>query len=390
MLHKNLFEAAKKGVFNMTKLEQIFQENEEVFYEIYTAIRENNINKLDNLLSKNPEFIHVPVYGDEKKNESLLHFAAFLEKRNICIYLIKSGIDINLVDGFNHTPLKFFASHGDLECIKDFILKGAWVDGDCRGIITPLISAVIEGHREIVKYLLDCGADINRLHRRLNQTPLDLATSYGHQDIFELLKTSGGLSAQEQINLINKRGDGILAHIDNNVGSILSTVLNKDTIDIRTALIEKDKKFKLLFTIGVFESLPRIELMMSVPYDWPINLQLIEEKCVESFPIQLIFLLGKYRLDGNELHEGMVIEKTDTQWNHLEWPESIYAFILTDYQFNPHSEHVVEVKEVDNEVSLLLLMPVKYPKTGCPMGSKMENWLNKHRSAKWGKVSLKV
>ncbi len=84
----------------------------------------------------------------------------------------------------------------------------------------------------------------------MNQTPLDLATSYGHQDIFELLKTSGGLSAQEQINLINKRGDGILAHIDNNVGSILSTVLNKDTIDIRTALIEKDKKFKLLFTIG--------------------------------------------------------------------------------------------------------------------------------------------
>ncbi|CAM5678789.1 Ankyrin repeat domain-containing protein OS=Lysinibacillus sphaericus OX=1421 GN=LS41612_13355 PE=4 SV=1 [Lysinibacillus sphaericus] len=186
-------------------------------------------------------------------------------------------------------------------------------DGDCRGIITPLISAVIEGHIEIVKYLLDFGADINRLHRRLNQTPLELATAYGHQDIIELLKSRGGLSAQEQIDLMNERGDGILAHIDNKVGSILSTVLNKDTNDIRTALIEKDKKFKLLFFIGAFESSPGIELMMSVPYDWPINLQLVEEKCVESFPIQLMFLLGKYRFGGNELHEGMVIEKTDTE-----------------------------------------------------------------------------
>ncbi|WP_170207782.1 hypothetical protein, partial [Lysinibacillus sphaericus] len=162
------------------------------------------------------------------------------------------------------------------------------------------------------------GADINRLHRRLNQTPLELATAYGHQDIIELLKSRGGLSAQEQIDLMNERGDGILAHIDNKVGSILSTVLNKDTNDIRTALIEKDKKFKLLFSIGAFESSPGIELMMSVPYDWPINLQLVEEKCVESFPIQLMFLLGKYRFGGNELHEGMVIEKTDTKWNHLE------------------------------------------------------------------------
>jgi len=377
----------------MTKFEKIFQENEEVFYEIYASIRENDINKLENLLSKYPDFIHVPVYGDEKKNESLLHFAAFIEKRDICLYLIKSGIDINYVDGLYHTPLKFFASHGDLECIKDFILRGAWVDGDCRGIITPLISAVIEGHIEIVKYLLDCGADINRLHRRFNQTPLDLAKVYGHQDIFELLKSRGGLSAQEQIDLMNERGDGILAHIDNNVGSILSTVLKKDTIDIRTALIEKDKKFKLLFTIGLFEALPRIELMMSVPYDWPINLQLIEEKCVESFPIQLMFLLSQYRLDGNKLHEGIVIEKTDTNWNQLEWPESIDAFILTDYQFNPNSEQTEEVEEVeedDDEVSLLLLIPIKYPKTGCPKGIKMENWLNKHRSAKWGKVSLKV
>ncbi|MFJ7662781.1 ankyrin repeat domain-containing protein [Lysinibacillus sp. NPDC097162] len=374
----------------MTKFEKLFQENEEFFYEIYASIRENDINKLDDLLSKYPDFIHVPVYGDEKKNESLLHFAAFIEQRDICLYLIKSGIDINFVDGLYHTPLKFFASHGELECIKDFILRGAWVDGDCRGIITPLISAVIEGHIEIVKYLLDCGADINRLHRRFNQTPLDLAKVYGHQDIIELLESRGGLSAQEQIDLMNERGDGILAHIDNNVGLILSTVLNKDTIDIRTALIEKDKKFKLLFTIGVFETSPRIELMMSVPYDWPINLQLVEEKCVESFPIQLMFLLGQYKLDGNKLQEGIVIEKTDTNWNKLEWPESIDAFILTDFQFNPYSEWTEDVEEDDDEVSLLLLIPIKYPKTGCPKGIKLENWLNKHRSAKWGKVSLKV
>lgn len=373
----------------MTKFEQIFRENEEVFYKIYTSIRENDIKKLDNIVTKYPEFIQVPVYGDEKKNESLLHFAAFLEKKDICNYLIDSGIDINVVDCFFHTPLKYFAGHGDLESLKEFVSRGAWVDGDSRGIIPPLASASIENHFDIVRYLLDNGADVNRFHRRFNQTPLDLASVYGHQDIIELLKSRGGLSAQEQIDLKNERGDGILAHVDNKVGSILSTVLTKNTIDLRTALIKNDKKFKLIFTIGVFESLPRIELMMCVPYDWPINLQLVGEKCVESFPIQLMFSLGQYRLDGNELREGMVIEKIDNIWNQLEWPENIDAFILTDYQFNPDSEQI-GVDEDDEEVSLLLLIPIKYPKTGCPEGSKLEDWLKKHRSAKWGKVSLKV
>lgn len=213
-----------------------------------------------------------------------------------------------------------------------------------------------------------------------------MASVYGHQDIIEILRSSGGLSAQEQIDLKNERGNGILAHIDSKVGTILSTVLTKDTINLRTALIRNDKKFKLIFTIGVFESLPRIELMMCVPYDWPINLQLVDGKCIESFPIQLIFLLGKYRLDGNELCEGMVIEKIDDRWNQLDWPENIDAFILTDYQFNPESEQM----GVDEEVSLLLLVPIKYPKKGCPDGKKLEEWLKKHQSAKWGKVSLKV
>jgi len=371
----------------MTKLEQIFLENEEIFYKIYASIRENDIKNLENILTKYPEFIQVPVYGDEKKNESLLHYAAFLEKKDICNYLIDSGIDINVVDCVFHTPLHYFAGHGDLESLKIFVSRGAWIDGDSRGLITPLASASIENHFDIVEYLVDNGADVNRLHRRFNQTPLDLASVYGHQDIVELLKSRGGLSAQEQIDLKNERGDGILAHIYNNVGSILSTVLTKNTIDIRTALIKNDKKFKLIFTIGVFESLPRIELMMSVPYDRPINLQLVGEKCVESFPIQLMFSLGQYRLDGNELREGMVIEKTDTKWNQLEWPENIDAFILTDYQFNPNSE---QIDEVDDEVNLLLLIPIKYPKTGCPKGSKLENWLKKHRTAKWGKVSLKI
>ncbi|WP_375199430.1 ankyrin repeat domain-containing protein [Bacillus sp. RS11] len=371
----------------MEDIKKIFEDNTDIFYKIYDSIREDDVKLLDSILIKYPEFINIPVYGNVEKNKSLLHFASSRAKKNTCSYLIKKGINVNVVDSWYCSSLEYVAGQGDIEWVKEFISIGAWVDGDSRGIITPLMSAVIEGHIENVKYLLDSGADINRLHRRFNQTALDLASVYDHQNIIELLKSKGGLSAHEQIDLMNERGDGILAHIDNKVGSILSTVLTKNTIDLRTALIKNDKKFKLIFTIGVFESLPRIELMMSVPYDWPVNRQLVDEKCVESFPAQLMFLLGQYRLDGNELREGMVIEKTDTEWNQLEWPKSTDAFILTDYQFNPDLE---QIDEVDDEVSLLLLIPIKYPKTGCPKGSKMENWLGKHRTAKWGKVSLKV
>jgi len=371
----------------MENVKKIFEDNADIFYKIYDSVRDDDVKLLDTILIKYPEFIGVPVYGNVDKNESLLHFAASRGKKNTCLYLIKKGICVNVVDCWYCTSLEYVAGQGDIELVKELISIGAWVNGDSRGIITPLISAVIEGHIEIVKYLLDCGADINRLHRRFNQTALDFASLYNNQNIIELLKSRGGLSAQEQIDLKNERGDGILEHVDHKVGSILSTVITKDTIDLRTALIKNDKKFKLIFTIGVFESLPRTELMMSVPYDWPINLQIIGEKCVDSFPIQLMFSLGQYSLDGNALREGIVIEKIDTKWNQLEWPENIDAFILTDYQINPSLE---QVDEVDEEVSLLLLVPIKYPKTGCPKRKKLEDWLKKHQSAKWGKVSLKV
>ncbi|TKI50948.1 ankyrin repeat domain-containing protein, partial [Lysinibacillus mangiferihumi] len=176
----------------MENITKIFNDNADIFYKIYDSIRNDDVKSLDNILIKYPELLNVPVYGNTERNESLLHFAASREKKNTCLYLIDKGISVNIVDCWYCTPLEYAAGQGDIEWVKKLMSINAWVDGDCRGIITPLISAVIEGHREIVKYLLDCGADINRLHRRLNQTPLDLATVYGHQDIIALLKTRGG------------------------------------------------------------------------------------------------------------------------------------------------------------------------------------------------------
>ena len=85
------------------------------------------------------------------------------------MWLIDMGIDVNKTDELYQTPLVSAAGFGDLQLVKLFVARGAWIDGDNRAAETPLISATREGNFKIVEYLLDCGADINRLQTTIFQ-----------------------------------------------------------------------------------------------------------------------------------------------------------------------------------------------------------------------------
>ena len=71
----------------MDNIQNIFDENAEIFYKIYDSIRKDDVELLDNLLVKHPKFIGVPVYGDTESNDSLLHYAATCGKKNTFFYL---------------------------------------------------------------------------------------------------------------------------------------------------------------------------------------------------------------------------------------------------------------------------------------------------------------
>ncbi|HLA50394.1 MAG TPA: ankyrin repeat domain-containing protein, partial [Thermodesulfovibrionia bacterium] len=65
--------------------------------------------------------------------------------------------------------------------------------GDMANGITPLIMASKYGHTDIVKILLDKGADVNAkmLFLGKSETPLSNAEKEGHTEIVKLLKDAG-------------------------------------------------------------------------------------------------------------------------------------------------------------------------------------------------------
>lgn len=58
--------------------------------------------------------------------------------------------------------------------------------GNGAGSNTLLFKASEHGHRDLVAYLLDCGAD-GRIHPVTKYSPLYIAAYNGHKDVVELL-----------------------------------------------------------------------------------------------------------------------------------------------------------------------------------------------------------
>lgn len=351
---------------------------------IQSLIESNDIDKLRLLINTNSSLNY-----SSDVNESLLHFFVSNNKPEICDVLIENGMDVNVIDDSYLTPLVEAAYNGFLDLVVLLLNNGAWVNGDPRGITSPLIEAIENEHLEIVKLLIKNNADVNRLQIKFNRTPLDIATNCQNYNIVELLKNNGAKYSREPIHLEAVAGSGILAHIYDGAGVIITDEYTRDNISIKTSLISKGKRYpnnKILFTFGNFIRNPHQEFIICLPYDWPINDQILGGDYREAFPLKFLFLLSELYKNGMDIKEGSIFEKQDIVWSQLKWPKNIDALVAVDYSF----DHQEKEQNLDGEtVDLLLLVPIKYPKAGRPKEDKLNQWIAKQRIAKWSRVSFK-
>jgi uncharacterized protein len=87
---------------------------------------------------------------------------------------------------------------GHLEVVRLLLERGAYAKNPLA--IDALVYAATEGPREMVELLIDGGADINGHGRTFDgETPLTAAATFGRVEVVELLLARGAdISAQDQ------------------------------------------------------------------------------------------------------------------------------------------------------------------------------------------------
>lgn len=251
---------------------------------VAAAIRERNLEKVKQILDASPELLHE---GDETSNQPI-HWAVMSRQPDIIDELLSRGADINAKRADKARPLHLF--NGDyhyrgwrdvprentpspLEVLNHVIARGAYVDintaahmGNIErvkelldedpslanrvsdnvtyylGSGTPLNNAAARGHIEIVKLLLEYGADPNLPEEGIapQGKALYSAVSGGYYEIAKFLLEKGAYPSPQvessadalSIALLNK--DEKMAELLCSYGSHRSINIMAYYNDIRT------------------------------------------------------------------------------------------------------------------------------------------------------------
>jgi uncharacterized protein len=349
-----------------------------------------NIDDLIAFVARNPDSLLIPEHGLEG-GRTLLHIAASYGSVEVCKELIRLGISINASASSSggKLPIGEAAGRGHVNLVSWLIEHGSLIDGPPEATTSPLMDSSIGGHLDVVNLLLQHDVDVNRLHLKYNQTSLDLALVYKQDEIADVLRNAGWRQAVEPIDF-SVKGSGILEHIEDRVGDILSIrqrmKVGDSEVEFATAMMREVKDCKLFFSFGVHQVVPHAEYFFCLQSDWPLNRAALAGNSAYSFPILALAELARRRLNGDLVSEGNVFEKESLPFPEKFWPDDVDAIVLIDYQF----DHAEPKERVVGEVTMLAVVPVKYTKSGRPTGKKLDDLVIKLRTSSWKKISLKI
>ncbi|WP_310483144.1 ankyrin repeat domain-containing protein [Chamaesiphon sp. VAR_48_metabat_403] len=125
--------------------------------KIHGAARFGDLTKLKNLISIDRSLVQANGWHGTKP----LHYAAQSGSLECVKFLVANGADVNAKSIVNKTTAILEASTEEIALF--LVEKGARVDiMDSSGRV-PLDSAIQRKHVEVVRYLIDCGVDVNYL-----------------------------------------------------------------------------------------------------------------------------------------------------------------------------------------------------------------------------------
>jgi ankyrin repeat protein len=174
------------------------------------AASEKGNTALVKLLLEHDAFVNFPggIYGNP-----LQAAAAKGHEEVVEILLNTEGIEINetgkylswLGDEADGTALYLASEEGHVNIVKLLLDRGADIDAKVDLWGTALTIAAVSNQEEVVRLLLERGADVN-VENEFCNSALDAAAQYGHEEIAEMLYNAGGNIEKALEDAKNRRG----------------------------------------------------------------------------------------------------------------------------------------------------------------------------------------
>jgi ankyrin repeat protein len=164
--------------------------------DVFTAAMTGRTDRLQELIEGNRSLTRA--YSHD--GWTALHLAAFFGHTAAAAALLAKGAEVKArsTNPMQNTPLHAAAAGRQMDLVKLLIDHGADVNARQHGGWTALHAAAQSGDAALVQMLLENGADVSARADN-NQSALDLALTKGHQQVVDLLENRGASLAPETL-----------------------------------------------------------------------------------------------------------------------------------------------------------------------------------------------
>jgi hypothetical protein len=244
--------------------------------DMYAAVTKNDVDLVRAILEQHPDLLEQWVV-----DKTWLHLAAAKNSVDVAAYLIDAGLSVDaLSEDGNDVPLHNAARNGSLDVAQLLLDRGASVDG-VSDHVSPLISAITKGDEDMVRVLIERGADAKKKYGDPRQNAVDVANTFGQAGIAAYLRDEVGIAGEGGAA---EADDEIVAHIEKHRGPVRPAALTDESSDMQILVMipEDEENAAMIITKGMSD-MPMIipkgkeefqfaELVMYLPSDWPLDL----------------------------------------------------------------------------------------------------------------------
>ncbi|XP_067652901.1 ankyrin repeat domain-containing protein 50-like [Haliotis asinina] len=228
---------------------------------IYSAIKDGDLERLNRILAAG----HVDInMRTGRLNWTLVMVAALQGQSDVVKFLMDRGANVSLVDKYGNNALHWACSSGDLDTVKLILSENMKIiNSRGYGSTTPVMLAAVKGQSDVMKLLLDRGANVslvdvigyNVLHFACIGGNLETVKLILSQDVIDINSRGNGsrtpvmdaawkgdrnmvkllLDRGANVSLVDETGDNVLhfACIGGNLETV-KLILSQDVIDINS------------------------------------------------------------------------------------------------------------------------------------------------------------